>query len=291
VILGHANAATGLPEPLDSYYSVFQLALDAICLSVAFVFMTKIAKRLNPALPNAVNELVAGTTALLIVVFGYFMVPNNAYFYPYDFPDLCIAAICFYLCITAGRAAELLLPAAIYVATLNKETAAFYTGLYLIVAIERHRNWKRISVVLLACIAAAILARVTILLWLRHHGLDSAASGSQAEVHVADTIRQIRNPLFLFALLNICSYLYIPVWAIRRVLDRTDWLILLMIVAWVAIVATFGIVRQLRLYVPASLLLFVINARHLSEIVAQSEPRFALALRRLRGDVSAGGTT
>jgi hypothetical protein len=225
----------------------------------------------------------------MIVVFGYFMVPNNAYFYPYDFPDLCIAAIVFFLCITAGRTAEILLPVAVYVATLNKETAAFYTGLYLIVAIQRHSNWKRVAIVLLACVAAAILARATILFWLRRHGLDSVASGSQAEVHLSYTIQQIKNPLFLFSLMNICSYLYLPVWAMRKRFDRTDWLILALILGWMIIVATFGIVRQLRLYVPASLLLFVIIARHLSATIATLEPRFAPALARLRGDVTPNG--
>jgi hypothetical protein len=289
VFLGRANAATGLPVPLDSYYSVFQLALDAICLATAFVFMARITRQLNPDLPNAINVSVAGAAALMIVVFGYFMVPNNAYFYPYDFPDLCIAAMVFFLCITAGRTAEILLPAAVYVATLNKETAAFYTGLYLIVAIQRHSNWKRVAIVLLACVAAAILARATILFWLRRHGLDSVASGSQAEVHLSYTIQQIKNPLFLFSLMNICSYLYLPVWAMRKRFDRTDWLILALILGWLIIVATFGIVRQLRLYVPASLLLFVIIARHLSATIATLEPRFAPALARLRGDVSPGG--
>ena len=87
----------------------------------------------------------------------------------------------------------------------------------------------------------------------------------------------MRNPLLLFTLLNICSYLYVPVWAIRKRLDRTDLLILAMVVAWIIIMALVGIFRQLRLYVPASLLLFVILSRHLSEMVNASIPSLALA--------------
>jgi hypothetical protein len=68
-------------------------------------------------------------------------------------------------------------------------------------------------------------------------------------------------------MLNVCSYLYIPVFLLRRKLDRTDFLILLMIAGWTAIMSVVGIVRELRIFVPASLMMFVIMARHLDEIV------------------------
>jgi hypothetical protein len=278
VLWGRPNVATGLNEPLESYDSIFQLILDTISLVIAFVFMAKIARQLNPQVPVAIIFSFAGAAILMIVVFGYFMVPNKAFFYPYDFPDLCIATIIFYICIQGGTAAEILLPATVFVATLNKETAVFYSGLYLVFSIERHRNWKRVTIVLFASAAAFILARTTVLLLIRKLGQGSTVGGPQFETQIAYTLQQFRNPLFLFALLNICSYLYLPVWAIRKRLDRTDMLILAMVVLWIIIMSMVGIFRQLRLFVPASVFLFVILARHLTETLRAFVPGVARAL-------------
>jgi hypothetical protein len=274
---GHANVATGLNAPIDSYFSIFQLALDSIALVIAFVFMTKIARQLNPKLPDTIILPFVATVALLIIVFGYFMVPNKALFYPYDFPDMCIATIIFYLCLRPGAATTILLPIAVLLATLNKETAVFYSGLYLIFSIERRSDWKRVTAVLLASGVAFIVARTFVLFLVHRLAPGSTAQGPQFLLQLLYTLQQMRNPLLLFTLLNICSYLYVPVWAIRKRLDRTDLLILAMVVAWIIIMALVGIFRQLRLYVPASLLLFVILSRHLSEMVNASIPSLALA--------------
>jgi len=278
---GHSNFATGLNEPLDSYYSIFQLVIDTISLFVGFVFIAKIARQLNPRLSSTIILPFAGAAALMIVVFGYFMVPNKAFFYPYDFPDLCIATIIFYLCIRGGNAVEIALPAAVFVATLNKETAVFYSGLYLVFSIERHRDWKRVAFVLVASAAAFVLARATVLLLVRKLGPGVATSGPQFEIQFGYTMQQFRNPLFVFALLNICSYLYLPVWAIRKRLDRTDMFILAMVLAWVIIMSMVGIFRQLRLFVPASVMLFLIIARHLSEVMGAVVPRIARSFDEL----------
>jgi len=71
--------------------------------------------------------------------------------------------------------------------------------------------------------------------------------------------------LFVFSILNICSYLYVAIYVLRKRLDRTDVLILLMIGGWVAIMSTVGVIRELRIFVPASLMMFVIIARHLDD--------------------------
>jgi len=266
LLLGaHTNAATGLNPPLDSRYAIFQLVLDAISLIVAFNFMARIARQLNPRLNDAITLSVAGAAGLLIVVFGYFMVPNKALFYPYDFTDLCIASIVFFMCLRGGTAIDFLLPVVVFLATLNKETAVFYSGMYLVVSIERRRDWKRSAAVLFACAVSFLLARATVL-WLVRSLSGGVAGGVQFEVQLLYTLQQFRNPLLLFALLNICSYLYLVVWAIRKRLDRTDALILGMVLLWILIMSTVGIFRQLRLYVPASLMLYVIICRHLTEM-------------------------
>jgi hypothetical protein len=117
-----------------------------------------------------------------------------------------------------------------------------------------------------------------VLLLIRKLGQGSTVGGPQFETQIAYTLQQFSNPLFLFALLNICSYLYLPVWAIRKRLDRTDMLILAMVVLWIIIMSMVGIFRQLRLFVPASVFLFVILARHLTETLRAFVPGVARAL-------------
>jgi hypothetical protein len=265
---GHINGVTGLKAPLDTYYGVYQLLLDAACLAATFIFMSKIAQRLNPDLRAVAVLAFAAAAELVIVVFGFFMVPNYAVFYPYDFPDMCCAAAIFYLCIRASGAAEFLLPIAVFVATLNKETAVFYSGLYLVFSIEKKKNWRKAAVVLIATAVAFLLSRLSVLTLLGHLGMAATTGGPQFENQfVSNTVGQLKNPLLYFALLNICSYLYVAVWAIRKRLDRTDLLILSMVIAWILIMSVVGVVRQLRLFVPASLLLYVILGRHLGEML------------------------
>lgn len=284
VLGSHAGVATGLKEPFDSYGGIFQVGLDTVSLVFAFVFLCKITRELNQNLSSAVVLTFTGVIALMLVVFGYFQVPNKGWFYPYDFPDLCIASLIFYLCIRGGTAAEMLLPLAVFVATFNKETAVFYSGLYLIFSIERRRDWKRVVLVLFACGVAFILARSSVLLLTRDLGAPSSG-GQQFENHVVETLQQFKNPSLLLAFTAVFSYLYLPVWVIRKRLDRTDLLILGMVLLWLIVISTVGILRQFRLYVPASVLLFVILARHLTEILAAWAPTLTrgLALSRREG--------
>ena len=278
VVLGsHAGVLTGLKEPFESYGGIFQVALDTVSLVLAFIFLCKIARELNKELSASVILAFTGIVALMIVVFGYFQVPTKGWFYPYDFLDLCIASFIFYLCIRGGTAAEMLLPAAVFVATFNKETAVFYSGLYLIFSIERRRDWKRVVLVLIGCAAAFVLARSGVLLLTEMLGAPSSG-GHQFENHVLETLQQFKNPSLLIAFTAIFSYLYLPVWVIRKRLDRTDFLILGMVLLWLLVISTVGILRQFRLYVPASVLLFVILARHLSEVLAAWAPTFTRGL-------------
>jgi hypothetical protein len=275
IMFGHANVATGLNAPVDSYYNIFQLGLDTVSLIAAFLFMVGIARQLNPQLPLPLIMSFAGASALMTVVFGYFMVPNRALFFPYDFPDFCIAAIIFYLCIKAESTAITLIPIAVLIGALNKETTLFYCGMYIALNASSRSTWKRIAGVMFFSVVAFVLARVATVFLIQKLAVSASTFGSQYEYHLSDTLKQFRNPLLVFSLFNICSYLYLPVivMALRKRLDRTDYCILVMVAVWIVIMATFGIIRELRLFVPASIMLFVILARHLSEAIRMSEPR------------------
>jgi hypothetical protein len=264
---GHPDLLTGMNAPFDSSFSIFQLVVDTVSLTLTLVFMQKIAQALNPRLAPAVTFTFAVAGALVIIVFGYYMVPNRALFYPYDFPDMCFATIIFYLCIRLQGRAEYLLPLVIFVATLNKETAIFYSGLYLALRAARNSDWNRTTAVLVGS-AVAFLAARSLVVWLVKALSAGAPDHSQQyEFHLLYTLEQLHNPLFVFAMLNICSYLYIGVYLLRRKLDRTDFIILFMVAGWIAIMSVVGIVRELRIFVPASLMMYVIIARHLDTVV------------------------
>jgi hypothetical protein len=265
---GRTDVSTGLNAPVDSMADIFQLLLDTTSLCVTFIFLEKILRRFNPGSKPAVTRTVAAAAGLIIVIFGFFMVPNRAFFYPYDFPDLCLATVIFYLCIRLEGAWEYLLPVVIFIATLNKETAVYYSGLYLALRAGSGARWGRIAAVLGLCAAAAVTARLTVN-WLVSQLHRETIGNQQYELHLLYTLEQMTNPLFVFSMLNICSYLYVVIYALRRRLDRTDVLILLMIGGWLAIMSTVGVIRELRIFVPASLMMFVIIARHLDDAAIQ----------------------
>jgi len=129
----------------------------------------------------------------------------------------------------------------------------------------RRAGWCLVAVAFLA--ARALVGGLVDVL-----AVHEAAGGAQYEVHVLYTLQQLKNPLFFFAMLNIFSYLYIPIVALRKRLDAVDLLILCMIAVWFLVMATVGIVRELRIFVPASLLMFILLARHLDAIVGWFGP-------------------
>jgi hypothetical protein len=272
VTLGRGEIPFGLNEPLSSSFTAFQFLLDTVCLLVSFVCMTKIVRAVKPDMPPATALLFSFGSFLAIVIFGFFMVPNRALFYPYDFPDLCFASLIFYLCIRLKGRSEYLLPVVIFLGTMNKETAPFYGALYLIYHIADKQNRRRTFAVWALVAVAFIAARALVGGLVDVLALHRAGGGVQYEMHIAYTLEQLRNPLFFFAMLNIFSYLYIPLIALRKRLDAVDVLILCLIGVWVVVMATVGIVRELRIFVPASLLMFILLARHLDTIAGWFGP-------------------
>ena len=272
VTLGRGEIPLGLNEPLSTSFTAFQFLLDTICLLVTFLCMMKIVRAIQPQIAPAVALLFGSGAFLAIVIFGFFMVPNRALFYPYDFPDLCCASLVFYLCIRLKGRSEYLLPVVVFLGTMNKETTPFYGALYLICHATDKQYWKRTFAVWALVAVAFIAARALVGQLVDVLAIHPAAGGVQYEVHVSYTLQQLRNPLFYFSMLNIFSYLYIPLIALRKRLQAVDVLILCMIGTWVLVMAAVGIVREQRIFVPASLLMYVLLARHLDTIVGWFGP-------------------
>lgn len=274
VSLGRGALPTGLPlAPLKSGYEIFQLVLDSVCLSVSFLYLFRIACFLNRETPRDVLFLFTTVCFVGLIAFGYFFVPSKGYFYTYDFPDFCFTAVLIYYSLTLRGAQEWLLLPLFLLGGLNKETAIFFCGVYLIARAERGAAMLQTGSLcgaVLLCFAASRYLTVRALGAQGSSGL--AAGAGMYEPHLAYTLLQLRNPVFLFALLNVCSYLYLAVYAVRRRFDRTDLLLLSMIGLWFAIMAAVGNVRELRLFVDAGLLMFVIACRHLDELARQVSP-------------------
>lgn len=261
VTLGKGELLLGLNAPFGSSYEVFQIVLDTISLIMTLFFMIKISHFFNPLLPKRIIYLFASAAWLMIIVFGFFMVPNAALFYPYDFLDLFFAALIYYLCIQ-GRS-DFILPLAIFLGTMNKETTGFYLMLYVIFYLNNTQNWKLATIVVLISVAAFFMSRSLVLLIVSSLSSNPITLENQYQFQGLYTLQQLKNPLLFFAIFNICSYFYMPIFWLRKRFDRTDTLILCMVAVWVLIMTSVGIIRELRLFAPASLLLFVILARHL----------------------------
>lgn len=263
LVLGKGELLLGLNTPFGSSYEVFQLILDTLALSMTLFFMIRISCFFNPLLPKRIIYLFALAAWLMIIIFGFFMVPNAALFYPYDFLDLFFAALIYYLCIRKQDSGDFILPLAIFLGTMNKETTGFYLVLYIIFYLHTTQNWKRSTIVTLISITSFFMSRSLVLLIVSTISSNEIALKNQYQFQGLHTLQQLKNPLFFFAIFNIFSYFYIPIFLLRKRFDRTDKLIICMVTAWVLIMANVGIVRELRLFAPASLLLFVILARHL----------------------------
>ena len=127
----------GMNAPLASSAQVFQLAVDTICLFLTCLCMMRIARKVWPLAEDATIACTSATFLLLIVVFGYFFVPNKPFFYPYDFLELLIFASFVALALSGCRWADALSILLLAAGALNKETAIFGWLVYLTISRRR----------------------------------------------------------------------------------------------------------------------------------------------------------
>ncbi len=261
---GNGEIKSGLNEPLNSSYQAFQLILDSVSLSILAYVMYLIACNVNTTVRPRVIFVFSISTFLMIIVFGYFMVPNRALFYPYDFTELALTAMIIYLCSRRSARDVMLFPLIIFFGTLNKETAIFFLGLRIALIADSSANKTRINFIVFASLAAAVAARLIAIKLSRPFDGYEFSIQHQYILQLPYTIQQLTNPILLFAMTGIFSYLYFPLIFLRKNLNKTDTIVVVMVLLWSSIMVTVGIIRELRIFAPASLLLFFVISRRLS---------------------------
>lgn len=253
---------TGLKHPISSSYEIFQLVTDSIAIFTLYVAMFMLFNQFNNKHAKNINALITFIFWLLILMFGYFIVPSRAYFYPYDFTELALLALIMLTVTRSAGSLPYLLPILFFIASLNKETAGFAILFYGIHCFGR-RTMGELLTTLLASLAACILARYFIFSFLTSIGINDLAIGNQFEIRLAGNIRQFTsNPLAWFSILGIMSYTYIVPILIRRHLDIRDHLLLLAILIWITIMFVVGEIRELRVFAPMSLFIYFIFSKH-----------------------------
>lgn len=263
IFFGNGEIKLGLNEPLSSSYQVFQLILDSVSLFVLAYVMYLIARHVNTTIRPRVIFVFSTSIFLMIVVFGYFMVPNRALFYPYDFTELALTAIIIYLCSRRSDRDIIFFPLVIFFSSMNKETAIFFLGLYIVLRLDYSTNKARTIFIVLASLVAAIIARIIAIKLSRPFDGYEFSIQHQYIIQLPYTMQQLTNPILLFAMTGIFSYLYFPIIILRKNLNKTDTMIVVMVLLWFIIMVTVGIIRELRIFAPASLLLFFIISRRL----------------------------
>jgi hypothetical protein len=153
----------------------------------------------------------------------------------------------------------------IFFGVLSKETAFFYASIYIILKSNGNiLNLKSLlyaTVFITIFIAAKNLAIYLANLYNGGHEVTGRIIHNQINYH----LQQLKNPLFYFVMSGIFSYLYIPVFYIRKSLNKVDYLLLLMVLVWIAIMFCVGIMRELRIFTPMSFILFAILVRHVDQ--------------------------
>ena len=256
---------TGFPRPLSNTAEIFQLALDSISLFGTGVMLFLIAKNYGRVLTR--EALVLATLYLLImVVFGYFIVPNLSLFYPYDFIELFFCAMMVFISTHPFKYDLIAISIALFFGALAKETILFMALVYLILRFNgRYLGAKSIltSLLFLAMFAASKYCAVEI----AEHYYGGHIPKELFYNQLMYTVRQFKNPLFYFSMVGIFSYLYLPVLFIRKELDKIDKLLLIMIFVWMLIMANVGIVRELRIFSPMCVILFLVLMRHFDTLM------------------------
>lgn len=253
---------TDLKHPVSSSYEIFQLVADSLAIFSLFIAMFMLFDMFNKQHAKNTNALVALLFWLIVLIFGYFIVPNRTYFYPYDFIELSMLALTMLAITRAERSLIYLLPALLFFASLNKETAGFVLTFYVIHHYGR-RSIREMLATLILSVAACMLARYFVFFFLTSMDIAGLAVRNQFEIRLIHNLGQLfGNPLAWFSMLGIMSYTYIFPILLRRHLDRRDRFLLLAVLLWTAIMFVVGEIRELRIFAPMSLFIFILFSKH-----------------------------
>lgn len=264
MIIGNNIIQTHLPSPLQDSAHIFQMALDTISLFATIVFLYLFVRTVTH-LKKLSSLALAFSFLMLVLCFGIFFVPNISLFYTYDFLDFVTISLVLLLSVTEFKYNFLAVCLVIFVGVLSKETAFFYASIYIILKSNGNifsvKNMLYATVFITIFIAAKNLAIYLANLYNGGHEVTGSIIHNQINYH----LQQLKNPLFYFVMSGIFSYLYIPVFCIRKSLNKVDYFLLLMVLVWIVIMFFVGTMRELRIFTPMSFVLFAIIVRHIDQ--------------------------
>ena len=249
-------------QPLSNSRELFHLFTDTLALFIVWKSLTETA--INQGLKKYKSKIFSFIFTIHIVVFGYFFVPNRALFYPYDFVELMFFSLFLWLATSRISFKNNLSLILLLIASLNKETAVF--GWLIFYIISTYKNEKLFAYLTIKHLIFLMLAGVTMIISkvisieISNYLITSKQHIAIIlhENHLKENFRQLFNPLFWFSMIGIFSYLYIPLVFVRKKLQRIDLVLLILVLIWFLIMFFVGLIRELRLFVPISLVFFYI---------------------------------
>ena len=264
MIMGNDIIQSHLPSPLQDSAHIFQMALDTICLFTTILFLYLFVR--NVAHLNKITSAALACSFLMLVLcFGIFFVPNQSLFYTYDFLDFVTISLVLLLSVTKFKYNFLAVCIVIFLGVLAKETAFFYASIYIILKSNGNiLNFKNILYAAVFVVIFITSKNLAIYLANLYKGGD-VITGPIIYNQINSHLNQLKNPLFYFSMSGIFSYLYVPVFYIRKSLNKVDYLLLSMVLIWIGIMFVVGIMRELRIFTPMSFVLFAILVRHIDQ--------------------------
>lgn len=262
---------THLNPPISACVDLTSLVIDTVALLGASVLIRAAFLRLRargwPVRLPALAVALFGWT----VIFNYLLVPNRSIYYPYDFPELFFMALAAWLGTRGGRWVWAVPPLA-FVAALNKETALFLPGVYAVYALAADRLTRRSVVILLASLPLPALAKALSAWWLLDV-MNHRVIGPPPvlfEDQLAYNLHQLANPLAWLAWAGAwggAAFVAPTRAGLRTPVGRA---VLLLVLAWLAVVAVVGISREIRLLGFLAIPLLLPLMRVVEELLARA---------------------
>ncbi len=266
LIFSNKIISINLNSPFANSAEVFQLAVDFLSLFVLFLSMKQITKQFYKN--ENISKITSTMTTIIIITFGYFYVPNRTLFYPYDFLELSLFSIFIAIALKRSYTYDIIALVVLFFGVANKETIVFGFAFYVIIrfGINIINCYLVVNFRIIAlCISGVIIALMSkyICMYAATYVLKAPneLSGDLAAFQLFGNLRQILNPLFIFSIVGVFSYLYIPIIFLRKKLDWEDATLLIVVALWCFIMVNVGIVRELRIFAPMSIVLYYINLK------------------------------
>lgn len=239
---------THLNFPISSCADLTALCIDSISLTLACLIIFSTFKKLGTGAASAFRrpQLVIAFF-LWMVVFNYIAVPNRSIYYPYDFPELFFFSLGAYFG-TRYSFGKYVLPVLVFISAFNKETALFLPFIYLVYRgfSGKIDNSEIISVTI--SVLAAFAGKYVSIYYVTHIiGVGNGAPNVY-ENHLHDNVHQLLNPIAWLAWASTFGGALFFILDPKEIKQRFNVIFLALLAAWLVVVFTVGLAREIRLF-------------------------------------------